>query len=131
MKIHSEILSGHPKSKNIFMALIKNRRLFRLTMIVAVVLGSVSSSISNGGSSQVASALHKATIIIFLVLTVLQAFQTVLLIRMEYAGTKAVAIIIDNPSFIPRDSFSSQMTECSSAMTPAREPLAKDTEVLS
>lgn len=54
-------------------------------MTVAVVLG-VFSATHNNGQGNTSATLHKVSIIIFLVLTVLQAFQTAMLARMEYGG---------------------------------------------
>ncbi|KAH9483427.1 hypothetical protein JR316_0002894 [Psilocybe cubensis] len=54
-------------------------------MIVAVVLG-VSAATHNNGQGNAAATLHKVSVIIFFVLTVLQAFQTILLVRMESGG---------------------------------------------
>ncbi|PPQ91306.1 hypothetical protein CVT25_006600 [Psilocybe cyanescens] len=80
-----ELLCGGPPPRSPILVLVKNRRIFRLAMLVAVVLGVYSASHNNGQGST-SSALHKVSIIIFLVLTVLQAFQTVMLARTEYAG---------------------------------------------
>ncbi|ESK88733.1 hypothetical protein Moror_2995 [Moniliophthora roreri MCA 2997] len=64
-----------------------NRNLFRLVLLVAVILGSVGTSkstdFSNSDDIQTGKALHEASIIIFLILTVLQTLQTVVLIRCE------------------------------------------------
>ncbi|KDR82181.1 hypothetical protein GALMADRAFT_135541 [Galerina marginata CBS 339.88] len=73
-----ELLSDRPPPRSPLLILIRNRRLFRLAMTAAVALGISSSTIDNGQSST-AKALHKISIIIFLILTVLQAFQTVML----------------------------------------------------
>jgi len=80
-----ESISDRPPPKNALLLLIRNRRLFRLAMTIAVALGIVSSTMHNGQSST-ASALHKISVIIFLILTVLQAFQTLMLARMEHSG---------------------------------------------
>jgi hypothetical protein len=56
--------------------------------MVAVVLGIVSATQTNndGSTSATSRSLHKVSTIISLVLTVLQAFQTLVLVRMEVAG---------------------------------------------
>jgi len=56
--------------------------------MTAVVLGIVSATQTNddGSTSATSSSLHKVSIIIFLVLTVLQALQTLILVRMEISG---------------------------------------------
>ncbi|KAJ3502772.1 hypothetical protein NLJ89_g8734 [Agrocybe chaxingu] len=75
-----ESLSDRPSPTNPIIRLTQNRRMFRLTLLVAVVIGVVASSLSSGGSSDsTSSVLRKASTAIFLVLTVLQAFQTIYL----------------------------------------------------
>lgn len=66
-------------------ALTRNRHLFRLILTAGVALGIVGATQSNPEGS-LATTLHKVSVIIFLVLTVLQAIQTVLLASMDLAG---------------------------------------------
>ncbi|KAM6492305.1 hypothetical protein JOM56_012029 [Amanita muscaria] len=67
---------------NIVWALVQNRHLFRLTMVLAVILGIVGASSSE--DSQSSSTLRKASVIIFLVLTLLHTLNTALLINLEF-----------------------------------------------
>ncbi|KAF8955120.1 hypothetical protein BDZ97DRAFT_1675192 [Flammula alnicola] len=84
--ICNEIIAGRPESNNPIIRLTKNRQLFRLALTVAVALGIVAASSNNGAESTTNQALHKASTIIFLLLTILQAFQTTVLTRMEIEG---------------------------------------------
>jgi len=81
-----DLISNNPPPQNPILLLIRNRRLFRLTLSIAVALGIASLSIDNGQGST-PSALHKVSVAMFIVLTVLQAFQTAVLARNYYAGT--------------------------------------------
>ncbi|KAF5318140.1 hypothetical protein D9619_012044 [Psilocybe cf. subviscida] len=80
-----ELLSGREASRNPIIALTRNRRLFRVALIVAVALGiaGLSSSSSNSSTGSIGSGsnstLHKVSTGIFVALTALQAFQTVIL----------------------------------------------------
>jgi hypothetical protein len=77
-----ELISGRPPSANPILALIRNRHAFRMALSVGVAVGIAGSSIDNGLSST-ARTLHKASLIIFLVLTCLQAFQTAILAKQD------------------------------------------------
>ncbi|KAF8892341.1 hypothetical protein CPB84DRAFT_1683104 [Gymnopilus junonius] len=79
-----EQISDRTRSNNSILALTRNRRVFRLILLIAVVLGIVSAT-QNDPQSSLATTLHKVSIIIFLILTALQLFQTVLLARMDLA----------------------------------------------
>ncbi|KAF8963766.1 hypothetical protein BDZ97DRAFT_975361 [Flammula alnicola] len=81
-----EIIAGRPESNNPIIRLTKNRQLFRLPLTVAVALGIAAAASNNGAESTSNQALHKASTIIFLLLTILQAFQTTILTRMEIEG---------------------------------------------
>ncbi|KAF8963815.1 hypothetical protein BDZ97DRAFT_976663 [Flammula alnicola] len=81
-----EIIAGRPESDNPIIRLTKNRRLFRFALTVAVALGIVAASSNNGANSTTNQALHKASTIIFLLLTILQAFQTAILTKIEIEG---------------------------------------------
>ncbi|KAF8963767.1 hypothetical protein BDZ97DRAFT_1819087 [Flammula alnicola] len=78
-----EIMSDRPESNNPIIRLTKNRFLFRLTLTAAVALGIVAISSKTNPPSKTDQILHKVSTIIFLALTILQAFQTLLLTRME------------------------------------------------
>ncbi|CAA7260716.1 unnamed protein product [Cyclocybe aegerita] len=79
-----EALSDRPKSKIRLIRITQNRRMFRMLLLAAVVIGAVASSIANGSfTNSTANALRKTSTIIFLVLTILQAFQTVYFAWME------------------------------------------------
>jgi hypothetical protein len=77
-----ELLSDRPQSTNPILVITRNRRLFRLAMSIAVALGISSATIDNGQSST-AKSLHKISVIIFLVLTILQAFRTAILATID------------------------------------------------
>jgi hypothetical protein len=84
----SELLSGREESKNLIIRLTRNRRLFRLGLTVAVALGIAGSSMTSSNSNSSTginsgSALRKVSTAIFVVLTALQAFQTVILAMEE------------------------------------------------
>jgi membrane-associated phospholipid phosphatase len=78
-------MQDRPESSNPLIRLTKNRRLFRLVLLIAVILGIVASTeISSSGTISHTGKLERIiSTIIFLVLTILQAFQTFLLARME------------------------------------------------
>lgn len=84
----SELLSGREESKNPVIRLTRNRRLFKISLLAAVALGIVglsssSTSTSSGSGSSSNSILHKVSTAMFVVLTALQAFQTVILAMEE------------------------------------------------
>ena len=68
--------------------LTQDRRLFRLVVMIALILGiiSASSTKSNGTISATNKSLHIASTIIFLVVTVLQVLQTIILARKDVSG---------------------------------------------
>ncbi|KAK0455284.1 uncharacterized protein EV420DRAFT_1621459 [Desarmillaria tabescens] len=78
------LLSKAPPPEDRISMIASNRRLFRLLLLVAVGLGiyGITSSF-NDPSSSIASTLRKVSVIIFLVLTVIQAYLTFVLIRRE------------------------------------------------
>ncbi|KAK0455349.1 uncharacterized protein EV420DRAFT_1272829 [Desarmillaria tabescens] len=79
-----ELLSDLPPSTSILSRITGNRRIFRLSLTAGVALGIAGiTTESNDPTSSTGIALRKASIIIFLVLTILQAFQTVVLVRRE------------------------------------------------
>ncbi|KAK0210031.1 hypothetical protein DFS33DRAFT_1370655 [Desarmillaria ectypa] len=79
-----ELLSDLPPAKGILSRLARNRRIFRLSLSAGVALGIAGiTTESNNPTSSVGTALRKASVIIFLVLTVLQAYQTVVLVMKE------------------------------------------------
>lgn len=70
--------------------LIQNRHLFRLALTVAVALGIAASNLvtsSNASSRSTGNSLREASTIIFLVLTVLQTYQTVLFVIHNHTRT--------------------------------------------
>ncbi|KAF9477939.1 hypothetical protein BDN70DRAFT_944910 [Pholiota conissans] len=83
-----EIMQNRPESSNPIIRLTKNRRLFRLTLLIAVILGVVSSTSASktGTFSSSGKTERQASTILFLILTLLQAFQTLLLAQMEIAA---------------------------------------------
>ncbi|KAE9389127.1 hypothetical protein BT96DRAFT_835372 [Gymnopus androsaceus JB14] len=65
--------------------LTRNRRLFRMTLLVPVALGIAGiDETSQDSSSTTGIALRKASVIIFLVLTILQVLHTLVLIKAEH-----------------------------------------------
>ncbi|KAK0210066.1 hypothetical protein DFS33DRAFT_1270170 [Desarmillaria ectypa] len=78
------VLSKAPPAEDRISLIASNRRLFRLLLLVAVGLGiyGITSSFNNPSSST-ASTLRKASLIIFLVPTVVQAYLGFVLIRRE------------------------------------------------
>ncbi|KAG7453204.1 uncharacterized protein BT62DRAFT_878799 [Guyanagaster necrorhizus] len=86
------LLSKAPPAEDRLHQLGSNRRLFRILLMVGVALGiaGITSSSDNSSSSS-ASALRKASLIIFLALTVVQAYLTFVLIRRELQDTVQLA----------------------------------------
>src|SRR5260221_8965081 len=76
------------KEGNNVLHLLRNRHLFRMTMIVAVVLGIVASTTlsKTGTSGSTATSLREASTIIFLALTGLLTFQTLRLAHIKQSG---------------------------------------------
>ncbi|KAK0473914.1 hypothetical protein IW261DRAFT_662379 [Armillaria novae-zelandiae] len=78
------LLSEAPPANDRISQLGGNRRLFRILLIVGMGLGIAGiTSSSNNPSSSSASGVRKASVIIFLVLTVVQAYLTFVLIMRE------------------------------------------------
>ncbi|PBK70159.1 hypothetical protein ARMSODRAFT_974644 [Armillaria solidipes] len=79
-----ELLSDVPLGKGPISRLARNRRIFRFSLSAGVALGIAGiTTEANDPTSSTGSALRKASVIIFLVLTVLQAYQTIVLVRRE------------------------------------------------
>ncbi|KAF8162620.1 hypothetical protein B0H34DRAFT_692095 [Crassisporium funariophilum] len=85
-----ELLNDSPRPRSPILQVTQNRRIFRLVLLVALVLGIVAASTTDnsGSSSSTSRTLHIASTVIFLALTVLQAFQTLLLARMEISAQR-------------------------------------------
>ena len=83
-----EQLTGRPTPTGPLLRITRNRHVFRAVLTAAVVLGIVSATQTNndGSTSATSRSLYKVSTIIFLVLTVLQAFQTLVLVWIEIAG---------------------------------------------
>ncbi|EDR00897.1 uncharacterized protein LACBIDRAFT_295674 [Laccaria bicolor S238N-H82] len=95
-----ELLNDSPPPRNPIIALTRNRRIFRLALVLAVALGSAGTSMSQSSSSSTAhtgKTLHVISTVMFLVLTILQALQTLHLARSELSGTSQYRK--DNESF--------------------------------
>ncbi|KAJ7672379.1 hypothetical protein DFH06DRAFT_91758 [Mycena polygramma] len=76
-----EIVSGAPPVEIVPLRIIRDRRLFRIVPIIGVVLGvnGISDASSSDPNKAASGAnLHRASTIIFLVLTLIQALQTAL-----------------------------------------------------
>ncbi|KAF9066003.1 hypothetical protein BDP27DRAFT_1547739 [Rhodocollybia butyracea] len=75
-----------PKYENPFNLLTRNRRLFHLVAVAALIMGIIGITDSTGSSSSPSSsgtALRRASVAVFLVLTLVQAYQTFVLVRTE------------------------------------------------
>ncbi|KAF9060172.1 hypothetical protein BDP27DRAFT_1407240 [Rhodocollybia butyracea] len=65
----------------------RNRRLFRLALVVAMILGIVGIDMtSSNPTSSTGTTLRKASAVVFLILTIVQVLQTVVLIRAEHSN---------------------------------------------
>ena len=76
-------LANFPRIDSPIFRIVQDRRVFRLALMVAVILGVVaaSSTTSSGPStSSSTKSLHIASTALFLALTVLQAAQTLVLV---------------------------------------------------
>ncbi|KAJ6457776.1 hypothetical protein C8R47DRAFT_169077 [Mycena vitilis] len=74
-----EIVSGVPQVNTVPLKIIRDRRFFRLVLVIGVVLGVMGISDASSSDPKKASSgvtLHRASTIIFLVLTFIQALQT-------------------------------------------------------
>ncbi|KAJ6453579.1 hypothetical protein C8R45DRAFT_1192825, partial [Mycena sanguinolenta] len=74
-----EIVSGAPPVEYGALRILRNRRLFRILLIVGVVLGIMGTNDSTSSNPSTASSgatLRRASLILFLVLTLIQALQT-------------------------------------------------------
>ncbi|KAK7007681.1 hypothetical protein R3P38DRAFT_3325216 [Favolaschia claudopus] len=96
-----EIISG--ATLQLPLKIMRNRRLFRIILIVAVVLGvqGISDSTSsNPKKSSTGTDLRRASTIIFLVLTIIQATQTFLALNTHnYSSFAHVPSIVASPRF--------------------------------
>ncbi len=83
--LRSEIMQGRPESPLPIVRLAKNRHLFRLACVVAVALVVVSTTAIKSDGSIPSSAKTQRDVgsVIFLVLTALQAGQTLILAKEE------------------------------------------------
>lgn len=82
----SELLKGTPPHRSIILRITRNRALFRLALTSAVALGIAGTTMSQSSNPHTVNTgltLRKVGTIIFLVLTVLQAFQTLILAKIE------------------------------------------------
>lgn len=81
------LLSDLPPLNHPILKLTQDRRAFRLAILLAVVLGVVAlTKSSNGQSTSKTRALHIASTILFLFLTIIQAVQTVYLATSGITG---------------------------------------------
>jgi uncharacterized membrane protein len=78
------LLSDAPPANDKISQLAGNRRLFKMILIVGMALGIAGiTTSSNDPSSSTASGVRKASVIIFLLLTIVQAYLTFVLIMRE------------------------------------------------
>ncbi|KAJ6631491.1 hypothetical protein B0H10DRAFT_1866104 [Mycena sp. CBHHK59/15] len=78
-----ELISGAEPSDSLPMKLMRNRRLYRMALLIGVILGVVGisdSTSSNASTASTGNTLRKASTVIFLVLTVLQALQAFIVV---------------------------------------------------
>jgi len=82
------LLADPTPPENPILRITQNRRLFRLAILVALILGIASSTSTNsdGSTSSTTSTLHIASTVLFLVVTVLQAVQTIFLASKRVSG---------------------------------------------
>ncbi|KAF8061828.1 hypothetical protein FPV67DRAFT_298202 [Lyophyllum atratum] len=83
-----ELVSEVPISTRLIPRFIRHRRLYRLALLVAVILGSVGISETNSSNPSTVSlgqGLHQASTAIFLALVVLLAYQTLILAKITFA----------------------------------------------
>ncbi|KAF9065995.1 hypothetical protein BDP27DRAFT_1140770, partial [Rhodocollybia butyracea] len=67
--------------------LVRNHRVFRICLVICVALGITGIDITSANlTSTVGTNLRKASVIIFLVLTIIQVLQTLVLITAEHQG---------------------------------------------
>ena len=101
--LRSEIVLGRPESPIPIVRLTKNRHLFRLASVVAValVVSSTSAIKSDGSSPSSAKTQRDVGAVIFLVLTALQAIQTLILAKEEIESAYRLIRLryISNSSF--------------------------------
>ncbi|KAF9463457.1 hypothetical protein BDZ94DRAFT_1163890 [Collybia nuda] len=81
-----ELLTRDGSSQNFFNRITGNRRLFRVVMMAAVILGIVGSSQADSSDPTKGTTLRKVSTIIFLVLTTLLAYRTIVLARTELSS---------------------------------------------
>ena len=68
-------------------AILSNRKLFHLVLLAGLIMGIIGITDSTGSSpSSTGTTLRKASVIVFLILTLLQAYQTFALVRAERSG---------------------------------------------
>ncbi|KAJ7766351.1 hypothetical protein DFH07DRAFT_737316 [Mycena maculata] len=79
-----EIMSGAGPTNNLPLKIMRDRRMFRVVLIIGIALGVMGISDSTSSNPSKASSgvtLHRASTIIFLVLTGIQALQTALMFQ--------------------------------------------------
>ncbi|KAF9463434.1 hypothetical protein BDZ94DRAFT_611186 [Collybia nuda] len=84
-----ETMSDTPPSRGIISQIMRNRRLYRMALFIAIGLGTSGLSLvegTNSGDTSIGNSLHMASTIMFLVLVALLAYQTFILARLELKG---------------------------------------------
>ncbi|KAJ7125227.1 hypothetical protein C8R44DRAFT_619682 [Mycena epipterygia] len=82
-----EIVSGAEPVNFLPIQLIRSRRLFRTALLIGVILGVIGindATSSDASTASTGTALRKASTIVFLVLTILQALQAVIVVRESF-----------------------------------------------
>ena len=101
---HRDLLTGRPPPSHPVLRFTRNRRLFRVLLMVAVALGIASSSMTDAthtaANDNTIKSLHEASTIIFLVLTALQALQTLRLVKDEQLGGGLSRSLVSCPAHL-------------------------------
>lgn len=86
--LEQEFPQGSPEKRTLPLPirLLRDRRLFHVVLLVAIILGIVGISTTTSGQSS--STLRKASVGIFFALTVLQALNTLFLLNLEFNGQR-------------------------------------------
>lgn len=81
--------------------LLRNRRLFRIALLIPMALGIAGiNEASSNPSSSIGTSLRKASAIVFLVLTIIQVLQTIVLIKAERESELNSSSFIEEFSWI-------------------------------
>ena len=82
----SVLVADHPAPRSPILKFTQSRKAFRLVMTIAVVTSSVIGSSHPEKHSSTATTLREISTVIFFLLTVLNAFQTIYYAKFEMSG---------------------------------------------